>query len=147
MKPELIQEWVQEKVNFLSSNDDDTMVEFEGQMISFSQFDKRTPGKFKAEFEGDGLVALNSKVVHAWDSASSKSKTSCKGTQKRRNIFSKDHFLSVLLTRIPETVVNSGFIKDNLMIKTYTQTKQGLGFFYAKRKVLPDGIRTTHLDI
>ena len=91
------------------------------------------------------MVCLNSKVVHAWSESSSK--TSCKGTQKRRNVFSKDHFLTVLETRIPETIVNAGFVKDNLSIKTYSQKKQGLGFFYAKRKVLPDGISTTHLDI
>ena len=118
-------------------------------MITRKQHDKRTPALFKPEFEGDGMVCLNSKVVHAWgqDDNGPKSKTSCKGTNKRRNIFSKEHFLSVLMTQIPEMVINSGFIKDNLIIKTYIQKKQGLGFFYAKRKVLPDGIRTTHLDI
>ena len=72
---------------------------------------------------------------------------SVNGTNKRRNLFCKEHFLTVLLTQIPEIVTNSGFIKDNLTIKTYTQKKQGLGYFYAKRKVLPDGISTTHLDI
>ena len=51
------------------------------------------------------------------------------------------------MTQIPEIITNSGFIEDNITIKTYTQKKQGLGFFYAKRKVLPGGIRTTHLDI
>ena len=38
---------------------------FEGQEIPFSQFDQRTPAKFKPEFQGDGMTALNSKVVHA----------------------------------------------------------------------------------
>ena len=95
------------------------------------------------------MACLNPKVVHAWghDESGPKSKTSCKGSNKRRNLFGKEHFLSVLETQIPEIVINSGFIKDNLTIKTYTQKKQGLGFFYAKRKVLPDGIRTVHLDI
>ena len=144
VNPNLWDQWLQEKDKFFSSNDD-TLYEFDGQMIPFAQYDKRTPGKFKPEFVGNGMVSLNSKVVHAWSEL--KSKTSCKGTQKRRNTFTKDHFLSVLETRIPEIIVNSGFVKDNLTIKTYTQKKQGLGFFYAKRKVLPDGIRTTHLDI
>ena len=64
-----------------------------------------------------------------------------------RNVFSKDYFLTVLETRIPEIVENAGIVKDNLSIKTYSKKKQGIGFFYAKRKVLPDGISTTHLDI
>ena len=49
------------------------------------------------------------------------------------------------LTR--HTVTNAGFIRDGTDIKTYTQTKVGLGYFYAKRKVLADGVTTTHLDI
>ena len=89
------------------------------------------------------MVCLNSKVVHAWgeDEKGPKSKTGCKGSNKRRNLFCKEHFLSVLMTQIPEIVTNSGFIKDNITIKTYTQKKQGLGFFYAKQKGLSDGIR------
>ena len=148
VKPEMVQEWENEKQKFLAS-DDETLVKFDGKMITRKQFDKRTPGLFKPEFEGDGIVCLNSKVVHAWghDESGPKSKTSCKGTNKRRNLFGKEHFLSVLETQIPEIVTNSGFIKDKLTIKTYTQKKQGLGFFYAKRKVLPDGIRTVPLDI
>ena len=148
VKPELKHEWEIEKSKFLTS-DDETLMEFDGRMITRKQFDKRTPGLFKPEFEGVGVVCLNSKVIHAWghDESGPKSKTSCKGSNKRQNLFGKEHFLSVLETQLPEIVVNSGFIKDNLTIKTYTQKKQGLGFFYAKRKVLPDGIRTVHLDI
>ena len=117
VKPDLWNKWLQEKDKFLSSSDD-TPVEFNGQMIPRSQYDKRTPGKFKPEFIGDGMVCLNSKVVHAWGQGASK--TSCKGTNKRRNQFCKEHFLSVLETQIPEIVTNSGFVKDNLTMKTYT---------------------------
>ena len=53
----------------------------------------------------------------------------------------------MLETGLPHTVKNIGFIKDNLSIKTYTQTKQGLGYVYLKRKVLNCGIKTTYLDI
>ena len=144
----LEEEWNREREKFIASTDN-RLVEFEGNQVPFSQFDKRTPGKFKPEFKGDGMVCLNSKVVHAWGKNSEGkpiSKTSTKGTQPR-NLFGKDHFLSVLETHKPETVINAGFIKDNLCIKTYTQTKQGLGFFYPKRKVLGCGIKTTHLDI
>ena len=44
-------------------------------------------------------------------------------------------------------VENAGFIRDGLDTRTYTQTKKGLNYFYCKRKVLSDGIHTTHLDI
>ena len=95
------------------------------------------------------MVALNSKTCHAWghDENGPIYKTSAKGVNKRRNNFSKEHFLSVMITQIPEVVVNSGFIKDNLIIKTYKQKKIGLSSYYVRRKVLPDGRRTTHLDI
>ena len=77
-----------------------------------------------------------------------KFKVSCKGTQKKRNELQKDHFKNVLDTKEPHRVENAGFIrgKDGV-IKTYTQVKTGMGYFYAKRKVLDDGVSTTHLDI
>ena len=75
-------------------------------------------------------------------------KASCKGTQQKRNELLKKHFLDVLETQQPHRVENSGFVKDKEgNIKTYTQKKVGMGYFYAKRKVLADGVSTTHLDI
>ena len=109
-------EWEIGKNQFLASNDKE-FIEFNGQQITKKQFDKRTPGLFKPEFEGDGMVCLNSKVVHAWTQDETRVKTSCKGTNRRRNLFSKEHFLSVLQTQIPEMVVNAGFVKDHLSIK------------------------------
>ena len=125
-------------------------MDFEGHTITKEQFDKRSPGKFKAEFKGDGMYCLNSKVNHIWKNlpdGTVNSKISCKGTQKSRNELGKEHFSSVLDTQKPYFVENAGFIKDNLSLKTYIQTKFGLNHFYAKRKVLADGIHTTHLDI
>ena len=121
------------------------MVEFEGQSITYAQWDQRTPGKFKAEFDGDGMVCLNSKVYTIW--AGDKNKTSCKGVQQRRNELSKKDFLAVLKTQKPHSVENAGFIREDGEIKTYIQKKVGMGYFYAKRKVLSDGVSTTHLDI
>ena len=118
--------------------------------IPFHQFDKRTPGKFKPEFTGNGMACINFKVVHAWGEdkdGNPITKTSCKGTNKKKNLFGKEHFLSVLETGIPHNVKNVGFYKDHLTIKTYSQTKQGISYFYPKRKVLRDGISTVHLDI
>ena len=65
----------------------------------------------------------------------------------KRNELLKKHFLAVLQTQKHKDIENAGFIKDGATIKTYTQKKKGMGYFYAKRKVLDDGISTTHLDI
>ena len=48
------------------------MVSFKDRMISLKQFDKRTPGKFKSEFIGNGQICLNSKVYHAWNDTDEK---------------------------------------------------------------------------
>ena len=96
------------------------------------------------------MICLNSKVYHIWGKdkeGKEITKTSCKGTQKRQNILVKENFFSVLQNQIPHDVKNAGFIRDGLTTKTYTQTKKELGYFYAKRKVLADGMTTTHLDI
>ena len=90
VKPHLMKEWEEEKYKFLTF-DDQTLVEFDGKQTTQKQYDKRTPGKFKPEFEGLGMVCLNSKVVHAWgeDEKGPKHKTSCKGSNKRQNLFCK----------------------------------------------------------
>ena len=151
VKPELRDKWLTEKWTWFSSEDEQTMVSLQDQLISLKQFDKRTPGKFKAEFERNGQICLNSKVYHIWNDEDEK--TSCKGVQKRRNRLLRDDFLGVIETQKPKQFTNAGFIKEidattgQPSIKTYTQTKQGLSYFYAKRKVLSDGVSTTHLDI
>ena len=63
VKPELREEWNRVKWNFFATNDK-TEVDFEGTTITREQFDKRTPGLFKEEFEGDAMYCLNSKVHH-----------------------------------------------------------------------------------
>ena len=98
------------------------------------------------------MGCLNSKVYIIWGQRDKegklKYKVSCKGTQQKRNELKVDHFKNVLNTKEPHRVENAGFIrfKDGV-IKTYTQAKTGMGYFYAKRKVLDDGVSTTHLDI
>ena len=56
-------------------------------------FDKRTPGKFKFEFKGDGIIALCSKTYICW--GDKETKISCKGLQKKRNLerLSKEKYL------------------------------------------------------
>ena len=90
-------------------------------------------------------------MYHIWGSdkeGNSTTISSCKGTQQKRNELLKEHFLNVLNTQQPHSAENAGFIKDSRgTIKTNTQKKVGMGYFYGKRKVLEDGVTTTHLDI
>ena len=127
------------------------MVDFNGHSITEKQFEKRTPGKFKEEFSGEGMICLNSKVYHIWTynkEGKLVTKTSCKGMQLKRNDLLREDFLKMLQN--PTTkhkVENAGFIREGLNTRTYTQVKKGLNYFYCKRKVLAGGISTTHLLI
>ena len=136
----------------MASDDDETMVDFKGHNISEKQFEKRSPGKYKEEFNGVGMICLNSKVYHIWSDRYKDgvlvAKTSHKGIQKKRNDVLKKDFLAIINDpRKEHYVENAGFIRDGLQTRTYTQKKRGLNYFYCKRRVLADGITTTHLDI
>jgi hypothetical protein len=140
--------------------------------------DSRTPGKFKEEFTGSTMVALNSKTYicikddedldrdfplpkqsdgcndstqhlkHQQEKRElNRQKNSSKGLSKRTNTLTIRHYRSVLLNRKPKSGVNKGFVKKNNKLYTYHQTRNGLTYFYAKRKVLEDGVSTTHLDV
>ena len=129
-----------------------SQIEFEGQIITITQWDKHTPGKFKPEFEGDGMICLNSKAYYIWGIDKDNkviTKTSAKGSQKKRNKLLKSHFLKVLNTKEHHDVENAGFNKDNQgTIKTYTQKKRGLRLLLGKGvNVWEDVVSTTHLDI
>ena len=152
VKPELRGQWDKVKWQWFSCKFQ-TEINFDGQYaISIAQWDKRTPGKFKLEYNGDGMAAINSKVYNIWgetdEDGNPTPKISCKGTQQKRNELLKVHFLDILNTTESHPVENAGFIRDGKgTIKTYTQKKVGMSYFYGKRKVLADGVTTTHLDI
>ena len=63
----------------------------EGQ---YAAYDKRTPGLFKTEFSGDGMIALCSKTYYCFGD---ETKFSCKGINKRTNDITKDTYMDVLL--------------------------------------------------
>ena len=98
------------------------------------------------------MFCLNSKTYYIWgekdEEGCSNPKCSCKGVQQKRTTITKEDFQEVLTTGLPRKVENAGFIrgKDGT-IKTYSQTKVGMSYIYMKRKVLDDGVSTTHLDI
>ena len=113
-------------------------------------YDKRTPGKFKIEFQGKGIVALCSKTYICFGGAHGDDiKLSCKGIQKRNNLqnLTKETYLAVLRNRKAGSGVNKGFIARNGCVFSYTQTRHGLSYLYCKRLVLDDGVSTTPLAL
>ena len=73
-----------------------------------NKFDARTPGLFKLEYEGTGIVALCSKLYCV--KSDSSVKFSCKGISKsgidKKSVY--DLYLNVLKTKKIESGVNTG---------------------------------------
>ncbi len=90
------------------------------------------------------MVALCSETYFGFGKTS---KVSCKGLQKKRNNFNKEHYLKVLTNQASGRGINRGFRSLHASVVTYTQARTGLTYFYGKRKVLEDGISTAPLDI
>jgi hypothetical protein len=78
---------------------------------------------FKAEFTGDGMIALCSKTYYCFGA---EDKFSSKGVNRKTNDINKDTYMDVLLTK---------------------QERAGFSYFYPKRKVLDDSVSTKPLDI
>ena len=75
------EKWLTEKRKWFSAEfDDKCLFKFENSITPFAQWDKRTPGKFKPEFIGDGQACINYII---WGDKGTKA--SCKGTQQKRN--------------------------------------------------------------
>ena len=68
--PELRSEFEQDKSNWLPRSD----------KPEHKAYEKRTPGLFKVEWEGDGIASLCSKTYYCWGS---KDQYSCKGVNKK----------------------------------------------------------------
>ena len=136
VKPNMREEYDKQKYNWFCRNDTKEVAAYE----------KRIPGKFKIEYEGDGMVALCSKSYITWDKTQ-KSKVSCKGAQKSRNKYNNDDFITTLLDGNIKEATNMGFrVVDNTM-KTYKLHKVGLTPVYNKGIVLNDKISIVPLDI
>ncbi|KAL8603786.1 hypothetical protein ACOMHN_058521 [Nucella lapillus] len=108
-------------------------------------FDKRTPGLFKLEYKGDGIVALCSKTYFCF--GDDRTKASCKGLSRRLNDLTKDKYLKVLRTRVSGGGINKGFRTDGRAMYTYQQTRRSLSFFYIKRPVQADGVSTLPTNV
>jgi hypothetical protein len=107
-------------------------------------YDKRKPGLFKIEFEGDGIVALCSKSYYVWGN---KDKKSCKGCQKTRNKLDKYNYINCLFDKEFQKCTNKGFRFDNKIMKTYEQEKVALTPIYTRGIVLDNGINIAPLNI
>jgi len=136
VKPELRNEFELDKINWFPRTDS----------IDNKAFDKRKPGLFKLEWEGDGMTAICSKTYYCWGSKNDK--FSSKGTQQKRNneILNKESYLRCLNN---EQIIcqNKGFMFKDKTMKTYEQDKIGLTPIYVKGVVMKDGIHIHPLDI
>ena len=110
-------------------------------------YDKRKPGLFKIEFEGEGMVALCSKSYYVWSSNENNNKYSCKGCQKNLNNMKKEKYINCLFDMNFEKCKNRGFKIENKSIRTYEQEKIALTPIYAKGIVLKNGINIAPLNI
>jgi hypothetical protein len=108
-------------------------------------YNKRTPGLFKVEFEGNSKYVLCSKLYFV--EGYTKNKYSCKGIQKNQNEINKDRFHNVLFNDVKDMCMNKGFCVVNNEMVTYIQHKKGLSYYYDKRCVLEDCVSTVPLDI
>lgn len=110
-------------------------------------FDRRTPSLFKLEAEGEEMLALCSKTYLL--KSGDKCKLTCKGINKNSVTNPLSIFKEVLRERstFSANEPNRGFrAKDNTMF-SYTQSKDGFGYFYCKREVCSNGINTVPLNV
>ncbi|KAI8516762.1 hypothetical protein Bbelb_053430 [Branchiostoma belcheri] len=111
-------------------------------------YDKRTPGLFKEEWSGNGIVGLCSKTYYCFGGEDkTHDKFSCKGVNKRCNDIDHQKYLRVLETKRSGQGINKGFRMRGNEMHTYVQIRDAFSYFYPKRKVKNDGITTLPLDI
>ena len=112
----------------------------------YRMHDKREPGLFKEEWQGEGIIALCSKTYYCYGPDGDK--FSCKGLNKRQKIpLSAQRYLDVLHDQVAGAGINRGFRLKGTEMVTYTQKKEALSYLYVKRIVTDDGVSTTPLAI
>ena len=119
--------------------------EFEAEKKNWLAWNKhsgRTPGLFKLECDGDGMIALCSKCYFV---RGDKKKFSTKGMSKRHNAVAWDRFKQALHGN-SDWAENRGFRMVNGRMTTYKQEKLGLSAYYDKRWVFSDGVHTEPIE-
>ena len=154
VKPHLREQFDNESPNFLGRQrcfehtlDRTTNKELIDNCVS-CQYDKRTPGLFKIEFLGDRYVGLCSKTYIVENSEKDKeSLVKSKGLSVKRNKFTFDDYLNVLIEKKSGSGFNGGIRTVDNNTYSYIQERSALGYLYIKRIVCEDGIHTlpTHL--
>ena len=115
--------------------------------LEHAHHDKREPGLFKEEWRGDEMIALCSKTYCGVNLTSGDVKFSCKGLNKWNLEEPAAKYRKVLETQNNEMSINRGFRCINNSMITYSLQKKGLAYFYPKRQVLDDGVRTIPLNL
>jgi hypothetical protein len=106
-------------------------------------YDKRTPGLFKLEYEGDGIIALSAKMYYSFNETTNK--CSSKGINKHQNDITKERYMTALGNDPSQTFLNKGFRVHGNRMSSYSQLKTGMKLFNDKRKLT--GYDTTALDV
>ena len=132
------------KKDYIAAQRQNQKLEQQPCCVAAEKFSTRTPGLFKVEWTGDGMIALNSKTYYG---TGAKHKLSCKGLNKRQNDLTREKYLHVLNTKKSAGGRNVGFITKGGKTYTYTTFKYALSYFYGKRKVHADGRSTEPLDV
>ena len=109
-------------------------------------YENRTPGLFKVEKEGTGMIALTSKS-YFMKLDNGKFKRTGKGAQQTRNNASMqwEHYKRCLFMKEIIKGENSGFRLIDGAMKTYKMEKIILTPIYLKRMLFDDGIHTAPL--
>lgn len=111
----------------------------------YEKHDERTPGLFKVEWKGDGMIAMNSKTYVGWGPNSKKLST--KGLPKAINTIGTVDFKNILRDRrsVAGIVKSLKRMKDGTMSRVDVQ-RYGLTYLYCKRIVKDDGVSTMPYD-
>ena len=112
------------------------------QWLAWDKWSGRTPGLFKLESGGSGMIALCSKCYFV---NGEKKKFSTKGMLKKQNQITWQRFKAALNGSI-DRAENRGFRMVGKQMVTYDQHKLGLSAYYDKRSVLPDGVHTEPIE-
>jgi hypothetical protein len=132
VKPELMVEYQAKKQTWFGRKD----------TVENEMFDRRTPGLFKMEYSGTGIIALSSKMYYAFGETD---KMSSKGLNKKQNDLTKERYLAALHGDSAQVFKNRGFrVKDNKMT-TYSMNKYGMRIFNDKLKRV--GFNTFPIDL
>ena len=110
IKPDMKHQYLEEKHQWFPRED----------TAEHRSHNKRTPGLFKVEWEGGGIVALCSKTYYCFGA---KNKISCKGLNKLGNDITKQRYMDVLKSQKAGEGVNRGFRMRGDGMYTYEQIK------------------------